>query len=350
MLKKVDMCGITSTELKWLFSYLRGRKQVVKFHQKTSEVCDITCGVPQGSVLGPTLFLLFINDISNFAVEACVLNMYAEDVIIHTSATSKYELECRLRFCIDNNSNWYSMNKLWINKQKSNVMVIGSKWQLKSLNSDDFTISVASDKLFLARQARYLGLLVRNDLSWDDHILELCRKMYYYFHMFRRLRKILPSALLLNIYKAYLQWNVDYGLSIWGCTTEVNLDHVQNFLARIIYNNFDYIHSRGIDLVRSLKLQTIRERRDHFLCVLLFKCIHGLAHQAYRVYSSFYMYAYINANILLTASPIYSYPELISIFSWYCYFYVWFIFMKVYICVPYIYVFYFVTGYHVRTV
>ena len=83
------MCGITSTELNWFSSYLRGRKQVVKFHQETSEFCDITCGVPQGSVPGPILLLLFINDISNFVVEACVLNMYADDIIIYTSATSK---------------------------------------------------------------------------------------------------------------------------------------------------------------------------------------------------------------------------------------------------------------------
>ena len=83
-----------------------------------------------------------------------------------------------------------------------------------------------------------------------------------------------------NIYKTYVQSKIDYGLSIWGCTSEVNLNRVQriqNLLARIICNNFDYIHSRGIDLVRSLKLQTIRERRDYFLCVLMFKCIHGLA-------------------------------------------------------------------------
>ena len=92
------------------------------------------------------------------------------------------------------------MNKLCIDKKKSNVTVIGSKWQLKSLNLDDFTISVDSDKLLLAKQAKYLGLWVRNDLGWDDHILESCRKMYDYFHMFRRLRNILPSALLLNIY------------------------------------------------------------------------------------------------------------------------------------------------------
>ena len=97
---------------------------------------------------------------------------------------------------------------------------------------------------------------------------------------FRRLRKILPSALFLNIYKTYVQSKIDYGLSIWGCTTEVNpnrVQRIQNLLARIICNNFDYIHSRGIDLVRSLKLQTIRDRRDYFLCVLMFKCIHGLA-------------------------------------------------------------------------
>ena len=166
-------------------------------------------------------------------------------------------------------------------------MVIGSKWQLKSLNLDGFTISVNSDKVLIAMQAKYLGLWVRNDLSWNDHILELCRKMYFHFHMFRRLRKILQSALLLNIiymiyniYIFYIYTNIDYGLSIWGCTAEVNLKRVQriqNLLARIICNNFDYIHSRGIDLVRSLKLKIIRERRDYFLCVLMFKCIHGLA-------------------------------------------------------------------------
>ena len=104
--------------------------------------------------------LYIVPTYSAIAVEGCVLNMYADDVIIYTSTTSKDELECRLQVCIDNISNWYNMNKLCINKNKSNVMVIGSKWQLKSSNLDDFTISVDSDKLFLARQAKYLGLWV----------------------------------------------------------------------------------------------------------------------------------------------------------------------------------------------
>ena len=142
-----------------------------------------------------------------------------------------------------------------------------------------FTISVNAYKLQLVEQAKYLGLWVRNDLSWDDHILELCTKTYHYVHMFRRLRKILPSQLLLHIYKSYVQSNIDYGLSIWGCTTKANLDRIQRiqfFLARIMCNNFIYQLPWDWN-VRTLRLQAIREKRDYFLCILIFKCIHGLA-------------------------------------------------------------------------
>ena len=82
-------------------------------------------------------------------------------------------------------------------------------------------------------------------------------------------KQILQSALLLNMYKAYKQSNIDYELSIWGCAREVNLNRVQriqNLLARIICNNFDHIHSRGIDLVRSLKLRPY-EKDEPTFCV-----------------------------------------------------------------------------------
>ena len=125
-----------------------------------------------------------------------------------------------------------------------------------------FAISVNADKLQLVEQAKYLGFWVPNDLSWDDHILELW-KMYHYVLMFQRLGKILTSQLLLNIYKSYVQSKIGYGLSIWGRTTEANIDRIQRIqkvLTRIIYDNFDYINFRGIEMVRTMRLQTILKR------------------------------------------------------------------------------------------
>ena len=130
------MYGITGTELDCFSSYRNGSKQFVNFDNETFESCEITCGVPQGSsfiwsLLGPILFLLFINEIANFAVEGCVLNIYADDVIIYTSAVATHEPECKLQSCIDSIPNWYDKNKLCIDKKKYGVMVIGSKVQLR---------------------------------------------------------------------------------------------------------------------------------------------------------------------------------------------------------------------------
>ena len=161
-------------------------------------------------------------------------------------------------------------------------MIIGSKFQLQSLQLDNFSMSLDSDKLELVERAKYLGLYVKNDLSWDEHILNTCQNMNYFIHVLRRLRRIFPKGLLLKVYKSYIQSKLEYGLTIWGCTTDTNLgkiQRIQSLAARIITGNFDYIyiHSRGVDIVRSLHLQTVKERRDYFLCVLMFKCIHGLA-------------------------------------------------------------------------
>ena len=111
---------------------------------------------PQGSVLGPLLFLLFINDASNFTTEGCVLNMYADDVIIYTSAPTSDELQKKLQLCVDNVHHWYHMNRLTINKKKSAVMVIGGKVPLQSLNLDQFSINLDSNQTELVNKANTL--------------------------------------------------------------------------------------------------------------------------------------------------------------------------------------------------
>ena len=132
-------------------------------------------------------------------------------------------------------------------------------------------------------------------MSWDEHILKTCQIWTISFMFFI----IFPEyGLLLKVYKSYIQSKLVYGLTIWGCTTDTKLrkiQWIQSVAARIITGNFDYIHSRGVDIVRSLHLQTVKERRDYFLCVLMFKCIQGLAlnYLCNDVIMYIYMYMYI---------------------------------------------------------
>ena len=280
LLQKLSMYGIKQQELKWFSSYLDRRKQAVLCHNELSSFVDVTCGVPQGSVLGPFLFLLFINDMSQFTTDGCLTNLYADDSMIYGSGDNIPEVKQKLQNCIQNISSWYKMNRLKINIDKTKVMLIGSKAQLKSLNVDDFILSYDDTPLELVENAKYLGMFINCDISWDFHVRRLCQTTYYHISLLRRLRRIFPKNLILQVYKSYIQHRLDYGITLYGSSTQKNIDlvqRVQNHAARLIMGNFDYINSRGIDLVKSLNLYTIRERRDYFLSTLMFKAIHGIA-------------------------------------------------------------------------
>ena len=97
LLQKLRMYGIKNTELEWFSSYLSNRIQAVLCHNELSSSVDITTGVPQGSVLGPFLFLLFINDISNFTTDGCVTNLFADDAMIYASGDSVNEVKLKLQ-------------------------------------------------------------------------------------------------------------------------------------------------------------------------------------------------------------------------------------------------------------
>ena len=274
------MYGIQDTELSWFSSYLQNRKQAVFCHGKLSKFLDIKTGVPQGSVLGPYMFLMFINDVTCYLTEGSTTNLFADDSSIYAVGKSIEEVRNKLQACIDSICYWYRRNKLKINGTKSKIMLIGTRAQMQALNLSDFVITYENQQLELVYEAKYLGLYISCDLTWDKHISHLCKQLYFCIAMLRGLRKILNEAQLLKIYKMYVQPKFDYGTSIWGCTSEHNLNKIQrmqNLAVRVIAGNFDYINTRGIDLVKNLKLHNIRQRRDYFLTTLMFKAIHGLA-------------------------------------------------------------------------
>ena len=136
------MHGIKQAELEWFSSYLRKRKQAALCHNKLPSSIDITNGGPQGSVLGPFLFHLFINDISNFTTDGCVTNLFADDAMIYASRDNVSEVQQKLQNCLSNIGKWY--------------------WD-KSMPME------------LVENAKYLGMFINSDFSWNSHVQRLCQ-------------------------------------------------------------------------------------------------------------------------------------------------------------------------------
>lgn len=278
LLKKLSFYGIKEAEARWFKSYLTDRSMTVKCNGQLSDETFVNIGVPQGSILGPLLFTLFINDLSQH-IHLGVANLYADDVLLYCTSDSVSDLNEKLQICLNDVSNWYCGNKLVLNADKSNVMFIASKSELLK-NNAELNIKLHSKALEHCKKSKYLGVTIDENMNWDKHISNLCKSLYIKIAQLSRVKCILPSHLLLKIFNSTLQPCFDYGITVWGSTTACNIakvQHLQNYAARVITGNFDYINSRGVELVKSLGWMTIKQRFYYFQAILLFKCIHGLA-------------------------------------------------------------------------
>jgi hypothetical protein len=243
-----------------------------------SNICEINIGVPQGSILGPLLFIIFVNDISQH-VHTGTANLFADDILIYCCGNTVQEVQSQLQKCVDEAYKWYCSNKITINVEKSCSMLIASKFNIKN-NNDVLKIKIDDKFLIDMNCIKYLGINIDNILSWDEHVKYLCKMLYCKISKLQRLMNIVPSNLLNVIYNHTIQPLIDYGISIWGSTNVKNvnkLQRMQNYAARVIFNNFDYINTRGEELVKQLGWMNIKQRFFYFETLLIFKCIHGLA-------------------------------------------------------------------------
>lgn len=274
--EKLAYYGVKGVELQWFSDYLSNRSQVV-FHNKVlSDKNEITIGVPQGSVLGPTLFMLFINDISqNSGIGIC--NLYADDVIVYCDGSTLQEVNVNLQNSVSQLTAWYENNKLSINTSKSEVMLVSSP---RRVFSDDLDITINGENLKFVQCANYLGMKLDCHLSWNDYVDKLCSSVACKLNRLRRLKGLVNKNVMTKIYVTTIQPCIDYGISIWGQTSKFNIlkiQRLQNYAARLVTNNFDYLNCSSSAIIKSLRWMTVKQRCIYFTIVLMFKCIHGLA-------------------------------------------------------------------------
>ena len=274
LLFKLEKYGIRGNELKWFASYLSDRTQVVVNNGSISNKSSLNIGVPQGTILGPILFLMFVNDLSN-VVSKCSVNVFADDVVIYTSDTDKDTLQYNLQKEMNAVFHWYDVNKLCLSVEKCSTMVINH-----NINKviEDFKIYHGKDTLELVTSMKYLGVVIDNKLKWSQHLHNLNKKVQANNARLRKITNLLPLKSRLDIYNSTSLPIIDYASTVWGHFSK-NINHsirrLEHFAARSITGNFDFINVRGEELMKDLKMSNFENRLKYFHSLLMFKAIHG---------------------------------------------------------------------------
>ncbi|KAJ8735050.1 hypothetical protein PYW08_014300 [Mythimna loreyi] len=269
--------NFSSSTIRWFDSYLHGRSQRVRLDEFSSDWCSLTAGVPQGGVLSPLLFSIFINSVtrvisSNFHLYADDLQLYhhfrGEDAEAAVSAVNS-DLELI--------GEWSRSFGLQINPKKSQAMIIGGRYMRNKLDIASLSpLWLNGVKIEYVDTAKNLGVIMDSHLSWSAHVAEVSRKVHYTFHSLKCLQSFLPLKTKISLAQTLIQPIIDYADACYLDATEEllnKLERLQNICIRFAFNLKKYDHVSGFR--KMLKWLPIRFRRNSRILSLLFNILHN---------------------------------------------------------------------------
>jgi hypothetical protein len=274
LLQKLHDYGIRGLANKWIQSYLDNRKQMVVFNQNSSNMSSITCGVPQGSILGPLLFLLYINDLP-----CCSNNLhfilFADDTNILFSHKDPKFLERELNKELTIITNWFKLNKLSLNIKKTNFMIFKNKYSHKlDLN---LKIVIDNNELIRVHQTKFLGIIIDDDLSWKTHTTHISKIISKYNGIIRKVRQFLPQESVLNLYNTFVLPYLSYCAIIWTDKNNSNVDSLFLIQKRVIRTCTNSIWLAHTDpLFKSLNTLKVHDLHTLQLATFMYQYHHDM--------------------------------------------------------------------------
>ena len=235
LIAKLEAYGLDTCALKLVYSYLTNRKQRVKVGSAYSTFQNISTGVPQGSVLGPLLFNIFINDLFFTDLESEICN-FADDTTIYACDTSIDAVTKKLKDDLQKLLDWFKNNRMCANPAKFQMMFLG----LKSDNS--FILNIGGQQVRQSEQVKLLGVQIDNSLTFDTHVKELCRKVNQKLCAFSRIRPFLNEEKAKMLLTSVVMSNFSYCPLIWlFCSKTANKDinRTNKRALRVLYGDYD---------------------------------------------------------------------------------------------------------------
>ena len=267
LLKKLEYYGVRGISNEWFRSYLNGRRQFVSINGFESESIGTDIGVPQGSVLGPLLFLIYINDLHH-AIKNSIVHHFADDTnLLHINDSLK-KLNKLLNADLKSLCNWLKANKIALNVAKTELVVF--KHPNKNIPYNNIKLKIDGKKIIPSSSVKYLGVIIDEHLTFKNHINELAAKLRRSIGMLSKLRHYVPLSINQNIYYAVFDSLMKYACPIWGQKGNPICDKIityQNIAMRVM--TFSQIRSSSKPLYRQLKVLTFRQQIELQNCLIV---------------------------------------------------------------------------------
>ena len=272
LIEKINHYGIRGTANTWICSYLMNRYQYVTINGTNSDYMNVLCGVPQGSILGPILFILYINDMCNVSTLLKPI-LFADDTNLFYSGKDIDELCSVVSIELDKLCIWFQVNKLSLNISKTNFMVFTNR------SCDDTYYTVCMKGLNLSRVfvTKFLGVHMDSKLDWIYHIDIVRNKVAKNVSVINRVKHVLTSSALYSLYCTLVMPYLNYCCEVWGNNYKTRIQSLfilQKIAIRIICLNANYkCHTKPLFYqLRSLNVFDIIDLNS---LVFMYKAFHN---------------------------------------------------------------------------
>ena len=271
LLQTLERFGIVGTAYKWFESYLCARTQKTRFNDFDSDSIANTLGVPQGSVLGPILFIIYINDMKR-VLRFCDINLFADDTVLFIAAKHPLDVVALLNQDLHYLANWLKFKQLKLNISKTKYLIISSA------NSRlDVNIEIDGETIDRVNEIKYLGVIIDDRLTFKSHIDNVIKKMARKYGVLCRLKNELTISSKIQLYKSIISPHIDFCSSILflaNNTQILRLQRLQNRIMRLILKCNRYTSSSF--MLDALRWLSVKQRVYFLTMVFLYKIFNNM--------------------------------------------------------------------------